>query len=57
MNPLIGTSPKETAQNATAAMSELMALLSKDANSTGIEYLLMPIASALESIADDGGEK
>ena len=52
MNPLIGTTPKETAQNASAAMNALLVLLSKDTQSTGIEYLMMPIVAAMESIAD-----
>lgn len=52
MNPLIGATPKETAQNASAAMNALLVLLSKDAQGSGMEFLLMPIAAAIESIAD-----
>ena len=52
MNPLIGTTPKETAQNASAAMNALLVLLSKDAQGDGLAYLMMPIVAAVESIAD-----
>lgn len=49
MNPLIGSTPDETMANASEALNALMCLLSKDTQHSGIVFLLMPIASALEA--------
>lgn len=48
MNPLIGTTPTETLQNAVEALGSVMELLSmKD---SGLCRLLSPIVAAIESL-------
>lgn len=51
MNPLIGTTAKETCQNASEALSALLVLMS--GQHSDLTRLIAPIAAALEHASEN----